>query len=174
MASYFGRQQSAASMASLPPDEVEFELDLEGGTGGAPGGVDEGAVGGADGITGTPPSRKLLGRRDSTSFDTSRLTSEEVVRLNSGLEHIMDIMGDPVSEHVIKTTIVRCNFDAEKALNELLTSPQHDIHDSPPKKPKVSKTMPTSATTSAASPKTGWPRVSIISTISRLSIFLLK
>ena len=29
MASYFGRQQSAASMASLPPDEVEFELDLE-------------------------------------------------------------------------------------------------------------------------------------------------
>ena len=48
----------------------------------------------------------------------------------------------------------RCNFDAEKALNELLTSPQHDIHDSPPKKPKVSKTMSTSATTSAASPKT--------------------
>ena len=29
MASYFGRQQSVASMASLPPDEVEFELDLE-------------------------------------------------------------------------------------------------------------------------------------------------
>ena len=36
-----------------------------------------------------------------------RLTSEEVVRLNSGLEHIMDIMGETVSEHVIKTTIVR-------------------------------------------------------------------
>ena len=29
MASYFGRQQSVASMASLPADEVEFELDLE-------------------------------------------------------------------------------------------------------------------------------------------------
>ena len=36
-----------------------------------------------------------------------RLTTEEVVRLNSGLEHIMDIMGETVSEHVIKTTIVR-------------------------------------------------------------------
>ena len=30
-----------------------------------------------------------------------------MVRLNSGLEHIMDIMGETVSEHVIKTTIVR-------------------------------------------------------------------
>ena len=39
-------------------------------------------------------------------------------------------------------------------MNELLTSPQHDIHDSPPKKPKVSKAMPTSATSSVASPKT--------------------
>ena len=36
-----------------------------------------------------------------------RLTSEEVVRLNSGLEHILDIMGETISEHVIKTTIVR-------------------------------------------------------------------
>ena len=42
------------------------------GTGGASGGGEEGAVGGADGISGTPPSRQLLGRRDSTSFDTSR------------------------------------------------------------------------------------------------------
>ena len=101
------------------------------GTGGAPGGgEEEGAAAGAVGSSGTPPSRPLLGRRDSTSFDTSRhvdlffwllsylwrfgltclncrLTSEEVVRLNSGLEHIMDIMGETVSEHVIKTTIVR-------------------------------------------------------------------
>jgi len=69
-------------------------------------------------------------------------------------EHVMDIMGETVSEHVIKTTIVRCNFDAEKALNELLTSPQHDIHDSPPKKPKVSKAMPTPSTSNVASPKT--------------------
>ena len=43
------------------------------GTGGASGGGEEGAVLGADGISdGTPPSRQLLGRRDSTSFDTSR------------------------------------------------------------------------------------------------------
>ena len=49
--------------------------------------------------------------------------------------------------------IPRCNFDAEKALNELLSNPQHDIHDSPPKKPKVSKAMPTSATSGVASPK---------------------
>merc|ERR1719367_1847837 len=126
-------------MASLPPDEVEFELDLEVGTGGTP---DVGEEEGAGGGVGTRPSRPLLGRRDSTSFDTSRLTSEEVVRLNSGLEHILDIMGETISEHVIKTTIVRFNFDAEKALNELLSNPQHDIHDSPPKKPKVSKAKP--------------------------------
>ena len=42
------------------------------GTGGASGGGEEGAVGGAGSISGTPPSRQLLGRRDSTSFDTSR------------------------------------------------------------------------------------------------------
>merc|ERR1719400_2780485 len=131
-------------MAAFPLSEVEFELDLEVGTGGAPGGVEEGAVGGEGEGGGAAAGRQLLGRRDSTSFDTSRLTSEEVVRLNSGLEHILDIMGETVSEHVIKTTIVRCNFDAETALNELLTNPQHDIHDSPPKKPKVSKTMPPS------------------------------
>jgi len=165
MASYFGRQQSAASMASLPPDEVEFELDLEVGTGGAPGGgEEEGAAAGAVGRSGTPPSRPLLGRRDSTSFDTSRLTSEEVVRLNSGLEHIMDIMGETVSEHVIKTTIVRFHFDAEKALNELLSNPQHDVHDSPPKKPKVSKAMPTSASSSVASPK---PPATVVKAVSR-------
>jgi len=128
MASYFGRQES---MASLPADEVEFELDMEVGTG--EGGAAEGAAAAVE-------RRQLLGRRDSQSFDTSRLTGEEVLKLNSVLLHVFDIMGpEAVSEHVVKTTIVRCGFDAEKALNELLTNPQHDIHDSPPKKPRVNK-----------------------------------
>ena len=84
--------------------------------------------------------RQPLGRRDSQSFDTSRLSGEEVLKLNSVLLHVFDIMGpEAVSEHVVKTTIVRCGFDAEKALDELLTNPQHDIHDSPPKKPRVNK-----------------------------------
>ena len=98
------------------------------GTGGAADDSVDGTSGAGEG-GGAAAGRQLLGRRDSTSFDTSRylllsycffslldlilespfhrLTSEEVVRLNSGLEHILDIMGETVSEHVIKTTIVR-------------------------------------------------------------------
>ena len=60
--------------------------------------------------------------------------------------------------------IPRFNFDAEKALNELLSHPQHDIHDSPPKKPKVSKAMPTSASGSVASPK---PPATVVKAVSR-------
>lgn len=100
--------------------------------------------------------RQLLGRRDSQSFDTSRLSGEEVLKLNSVLLHVFDIMGpEAVSEHVVKTTIVRCGFDAEKALDELLTNPQHDIHDSPPKKPRVNKVTETNKSfqPSAATPE---------------------
>lgn len=119
MASFFDRQ---ASMASLPPDEVEFELDLEVGGGGA-GGL---------------PERPQLGRRDSAVFDSSRLTADELVQLNSVLDHVLDVMGESVPEHVIKATIVRCKFDAEKSLNELLSNPyDHIMHESPPKKPRV-------------------------------------
>ena len=71
MASYFGRQQSVASMASLPGDEVEFELDLEVGTGGAADDSVDGTAGAGEG-GGAAAGRQLLGRRDSTSFDTSR------------------------------------------------------------------------------------------------------
>ena len=49
------------------------DLSSKVGTGGTPGGgEEEGAVAGAGGSRGTPSSRPLLGRRDSTSFDTSR------------------------------------------------------------------------------------------------------
>ena len=102
MASFFDRQ---ASMASLPPDEVEFELDLEVSLhlhlhlhplpqvgGGAGGGL---------------PERPQLGRRDSAVFDSSRLTADELVQLNSVLDHVLDVMGESVPEHVIKATIVR-------------------------------------------------------------------
>ena len=49
-------------------------------------------------------------------------------------------------------------------MNELLSNPQHDIHDSPPKKPKVSKAMPTSASSSVASPK---PPATVVKAVSR-------
>ena len=49
-------------------------------------------------------------------------------------------------------------------MNELLSNPQHDIHDSPPKKPKVSKAMPTSASSNVASPK---PPATVVKAVSR-------
>jgi len=125
MSSFFDRQ---ASIASLPPDEVEFEIDLEVG------------VGGSGGPPGQPPeeSRRQLGRRDST-FDSTRLTSDELVMLNSVMDHVLDVVGETYPENVVKTTIVRCNYDAEKSLNELLKNPNshYDPQESPPKKPKL-------------------------------------
>ena len=41
-------------------------------------------------------------RRQDSGYDTSGLTPEEQVRLNSGVDYIQNIVGDTMSENVIK------------------------------------------------------------------------
>ena len=69
------------------------------------------------------PGDKKLRRCDSV-FDTSGMSNEERAKLNSCLDHILDIVGDTVYEFTIKEAIVRCKFDVEKALIIFLTSPR--------------------------------------------------
>ena len=84
---------------------------------------------------------KKLRRMDSV-YDTSSLSQEDVARLNSCLEHILDIVGETVPEFTIKETIVKCDYDAEKALNEILNRPtisglSPTSQASPPKRSKM-------------------------------------
>ena len=83
--------------------------------------------------------KKSLRRMDSV-YDTSALSREEVARLNSCLDHILDIVGETVPEFTIKETIVKCGYDAEKALNAILNksvSVNTLSEASPPKKTKL-------------------------------------
>ena len=72
---------------NLGDGEAEFELDIEVGHGPGP----PAAV-----VTHPPdPGDKKLRRMDSV-YDTSALSQEDVTRLNSCLEHILDIVGETV------------------------------------------------------------------------------
>ena len=110
--------QFSTYMDNLGEGESEFEMDLGLGT------ADAGAadtVDGAGAIKLESGEKKSLQRMMST-FDTSSLSQDEMARLNSCLDHILDIVGETVPEYTVKETIVRCNYDAEKALNNLLNS----------------------------------------------------
>jgi len=67
-------------------------------------------------------SPQKLERRNS-SFDTSRLSQDQLVMMNSALDHVLDVTGDSVPENVIKEAILKHNFDGEKTLNYVLTNP---------------------------------------------------
>ena len=54
----------------------------------------------------------------------SALSLEDRTKFNSGLEHILDIVGDTIPEPIIKDALVAHNFDAEKSLEVLLNQPQ--------------------------------------------------
>jgi len=110
--------QFSTYMDNLGEGESEFEMDLGLGT------ADAGAadtVDGAGAMKLESGEKKSLQRMMST-FDTSSLSQDEMARLNSCLDHILDIVGETVPEYTVKETIVRCNYDAEKALNNLLNS----------------------------------------------------
>jgi len=116
---------------NLGEGEAEFEMDI--GVGPA-----QGAAGGA---VGTSSSDKKLRRMDSV-YDTSGLSSENITKLNSCLDYILNIVGETVAEYTIKETIVKCDYNAEVALNKILeggveggSSPLSKC--SPPKRSKV-------------------------------------
>ena len=115
---------------NLGEGEAEFEMDI--------------GVGPVQEATGSPSSAptsdKKLRRMDSV-YDTSALSSEDITRLNSCLDYILNIVGETVAEYTIKETIVNCDYNAEVALNRILeggaggSSPLSKS--SPPKRSKV-------------------------------------
>jgi len=113
MSNFFATEVSASNMP-----EGEFEMDLEIGSGPS-------RVAGfePDVDPGPSPGGRTLSRRDS-GFDTSGLSSEEMMKLNSGLDYILDIVGDTIPESLIKEALVRNQMDAERALTELLDRSQ--------------------------------------------------
>jgi len=127
MSSFLTTQVSATSL----PDQAEFEMDLEIGAG-PPGqtGFE------LDLDTGQSPPYKKLSRRDS-GFDTSGLSAEDVMKLNSGLDYILDIVGETLPESTIKEALVKNRFDAELTLGLLLDSkPQAQAQSQPMAQPQ--------------------------------------
>jgi len=125
MSSFLDRQPSAASIGD---GEAEFEMDLGCGPPQAQ----------ASALPPDPGDKKL--RRCDSVFDTSGMSAEDLAKLNSCLDHILDIVGETVHEFTIKEAIVRCNFDVEKALNYILNKPSQGspiAQASPPKKSKL-------------------------------------
>jgi len=125
MSSFLDRQASAASIGE---GEVDFEMDLGVGLPQAQ----------ASALPPDPGDKKL--RRCDSVFDTSAMSNEDLAKLNSCLDHILDIVGETVQEYTIKEAIVRCKFDVEKALNYILNKPSQGspiAHASPPKKSRL-------------------------------------
>lgn len=54
---------------------------------------------------------------------TSKLTAEEQEKLSQCLEKVLDIVGDTLDEQNVRDTIIRCDYDAEVAVNTLLNNP---------------------------------------------------
>jgi len=128
------------SASGLPSEQAEFEMDLE--IGSAP----QGPGFEMDIDTGQPPERGAVGggppqvpaggakslRRQDSGYDTSGLGLEDQMKLNNGLDYIQNIVGDTISENLVKEYLVVNNFDAEKALALLLDRGQESTSKNPP------------------------------------------
>jgi len=132
--------QFSTYMDSLGEGESEFEMDLGlGSTDGAE--AEEGAAA----MTTESGGQKKNLQRMVSSYDTSALSPDEMTKLISCLDYILDIVGETVPEYTVKETIVRCNYDSEKALNDLLSgsSSSSNTHPaSPPKRSKLNSDQP--------------------------------
>ncbi|XP_066274741.1 HBS1-like protein isoform X3 [Branchiostoma lanceolatum] len=78
---------------------------------------------------------------DSQTFQWPRLSDQNEARLRSCLEEIHNVIGDSVPQHVLVDTVMRCDYDLDKALDAVLS-----LQD----KPKEARPPPTAA----APPKT--------------------
>ncbi|XP_078596842.1 uncharacterized protein LOC144873374 isoform X4 [Branchiostoma floridae x Branchiostoma japonicum] len=73
---------------------------------------------------------------DSQTFQWPRLSDQNEARLRSCLEEIQNVIGDSVPQHVLVDTVMRCDYDLEKALDAVLS-----LQD----KPKEARPTPTAA-----------------------------
>ncbi|KAI8479658.1 HBS1-like protein [Branchiostoma belcheri] len=102
---------------------------------------------------------------DSQTFQWPRLSDQNEARLRSCLEEIHNVIGDSVPQHILVDTVMKCDFDLEKALDAVLS-----LQD----KPKEARPPPTAAApprTQGASAGDRWqqapaaaPRVAQVST----------
>ncbi|XP_078681506.1 HBS1-like protein isoform X2 [Branchiostoma floridae x Branchiostoma belcheri] len=73
---------------------------------------------------------------DSQTFQWPRLSDQNEARLRSCLEEIHNVIGDSVPQHILVDTVMKCDFDLEKALDAVLS-----LQD----KPKEARPPPTAA-----------------------------
>ncbi|CAH1255282.1 HBS1L [Branchiostoma lanceolatum] len=73
---------------------------------------------------------------DSQTFQWPRLSDQNEARLRSCLEEIHNVIGDSVPQHVLVDTVMKCDFDLDKALDAVLS-----LQD----KPKEARPPPTAA-----------------------------
>ena len=75
------------------------------------------------------PPERIRQRSDSETSSSSNsnlwddLAPDDAQKLAECLEHILDVVGESMPEHVVKEAIVRCDFQKEVALNPRLNNP---------------------------------------------------
>lgn len=93
-------------------------------------------------------------RRESTDLRSLKLDAEDETRLMSCLDELRNILGDTVSENTMIQSVLKHNFDYNKALDDILNSDKSKNKDSPtskPVKPVITNTVKT--TTALVAPK---------------------
>ncbi|XP_028039827.1 HBS1-like protein [Bombyx mandarina] len=93
-------------------------------------------------------------RRESTDLRSLKLEAEDETRLMSCLDELRNILGDTVSENTMIQSVLKHNFDYNKALDDILNSDKSknkDSSTSKPVKPIITNTVKT--TTALVAPK---------------------
>lgn len=93
-------------------------------------------------------------RRESTDLCSLKLDAEGETRLMSCLDELRNILGDTVSENTMIQSVLKHNFDYNKALDDILNSDKSknkDSSTSKPVKPVITNTVKT--TTALVAPK---------------------
>ncbi|KAG6455533.1 HBS1-like protein [Manduca sexta] len=85
-------------------------------------------------------SQPALERRESTDIRSLNLDEENEAKLMSCLDALRDILGDTISENILIQSVLKHNFDYDKALDEILNnnkSKQHGVPKVEPAKPTL-------------------------------------
>lgn len=93
-------------------------------------------------------------RREATDLRSLKLDAEDETRLMSCLDELRNILGDTVSENTMIQSVLKHNFDYNKALDDILNSDKSknkDSSTSKPVKPVITNTVKT--TTALVAPK---------------------
>lgn len=85
-------------------------------------------------------------RREATDLRSLKLDAEDETRLMSCLDELRNILGDTVSENTMIQSVLKHNFDYNKALDDILNSDKSknkDSSTSKPVKPVITNTVKT-------------------------------